>query len=84
MDTATPTYTPWTELRTRRINAGHSISSLARAVPMSQSQLCQVEQGKRGISDVRLAKLAAVLGVEPAALDRSRPHVPPRQSKAVA
>jgi len=76
---ASGAYTSWSELRRLRLNAGYSISTLAAAVGLGQPHLSLVEKGQRGVSDVTLVRLARVLGVEPAVLDRSRPKIPSRK-----
>jgi len=55
-------------VRERRLAASISQADLARAVGISASYLNLIEHNRRRISDAVLAKLATVLGVEPAIL----------------
>jgi len=51
-----------------RIEAGLTQEDLAEQIGCTQSEISRIEKGERAIKVDRLLKLAAALGVEPAAL----------------
>ena len=57
-------------IREAREAAGASQKAIAADLAIDQSQLCAIERGRRGIQDREaLVRLAAVLKLEPTALD---------------
>ncbi|CBG73063.1 putative DNA-binding protein [Streptomyces scabiei 87.22] len=48
--------------RRRRIEAGLSVTDLARQAGVSKSHLCDVENGRAGFSPKNLKKIADILG----------------------
>lgn len=63
-------YGPWLELRTIREKDGHSLNSLARAVPMSLGHLCDLENGRRQPTPQVVKRLALALNVPVSVLHR--------------
>lgn len=64
--------TVWLELRVIREKDGHSLSSLAKAVPMSLGYLSDLENGQRWPSASVTKKLAQALNVPVSVLERDR------------
>lgn len=70
--------TGWPYLRRAMIRAGYTPASLAPAVDLSLSYTYQLLKGTRGPSIEVLQRLAEVLDVDPAELDRTKPSLRPR------
>lgn len=65
-------YTPWIELKVLREKDGHSLRSLADAVPMALGHLSDLEAGKRRPTPKVIVKLATALNVPKSMLEPRR------------
>lgn len=61
---------PWLELRVIREKDGHTLNSLAKAVPMSLGYLCDLENGRRRPTPAMTKRLAMALSVPVSVLHR--------------
>lgn len=65
-------------IRTARTGAGMTMSALARLVGVTVPFMCDVEHGRRGMSDVHLATTCDVLGLDADAMQSMSGKVSPR------
>lgn len=75
-------YQEWTFLRRARIRARLTPTRMADASRVSLTFYCQVEKGRRGVSDDVLNRFADALAVDVIDLDETRPTIPPRRSNS--
>ena len=68
--------TAWTYLRAARLRAGHTPTSAAKALDVTLAHYCNIEAGDRGASDALLIRAAALVSVDVAELDRTKPRLP--------
>jgi len=73
-------FKPWTRLEDARLDANLTIRDLAVRVERSEVHMRQVLDGRVGVSDELLFKLADIFKIAPSELERTRPSIPPRGS----